>query len=123
MAEGYLRHFGGPRLEVFSAGLEAHGLHPLAVQVMREDGVDISNHTSDTIEKYLDMEFDYVITVCDNARERCPLFPARVCRLHQGFSDPAQVSGSDKEVLAAFRQVRDDIKEFVLDFLKNAYQI
>lgn len=123
MAEGYLRHFGSPRLQVVSAGVEAHGLHPLAVQVMREDGVDISNHTSDVIDKYLDKEFDYVITVCDNARERCPWFPARVRRLHHSFSDPAKVSGSDIEALAAFRQVRDEIKEFVLDFLKTELRI
>lgn len=119
MAEGYFRHFGGPRLEVFSAGVEAHGLNPRAVQVMGEDGVDISGHTSDTVDQYAGQTFDYVITVCDNARERCPWFPARIQRLHHSFPDPAQATGTEEEVMAAFRRVRDDIKAFVQEFLRK----
>lgn len=119
MAEGYFRHFGGPRLEVFSAGVEAHGLNPRAVQVMGEDGVDISGHTSDTVDKYADQTFDYVITVCDSARERCPWFPARIQRLHHSFPDPAQATGTEEEVMAAFRRVRDEIKAFVQEFLRK----
>lgn len=119
MAEGYFRHLGGPNLEVFSAGAEAHGLNPRAVQVMREDGVDISGHTSDTVDQYAGQTFDYVITVCDSVRERCPWFPARIRRLHHSFPDPAQASGTEEEVMAAFRRVRDDIKAFVLEFLEK----
>lgn len=110
MAEGWLRHFAGDRADVFSAGIEAHGLNPLAVQVMGEAGIDISGHTSKTMNDLGHKDFDMVITVCDNAREHCPYFPARVRQLHHDFRDPAKVSGTEEEVLSAFRAVRDQIK-------------
>lgn len=119
MAEGYLRHFGGEALEVFSAGIEAHGLNPLAVQVMAEDGVDISTHTSDTLDKYEGQQFDYVITVCDHAREQCPWMQGLQATLHRSFPDPARAEGSDEEVLRQFRTVRDKIKSFAQEFINN----
>ncbi|MCX7768326.1 MAG: arsenate reductase ArsC [Flavobacteriales bacterium] len=119
MAEGYLRHLGGDVLEVYSAGLEAHGLNPLAVQVMAEDGVDISSHTSDTLHKYEGQEFDYVITVCDHAREQCPWFPNRAKSIHRSFPDPAKAKGSEEEVLKQFREVRDSIKSFCKEFIQK----
>jgi arsenate reductase len=112
MAEGWLRHFAGDRVDVYSAGIEAHGLNPRAVQVMQEAGVDISGHTSKTIDAVSQEDFDIVITVCDNAREQCPYFPARVRQLHHDFEDPAKVTGADSEILATFRTVRDQIKVY-----------
>ncbi|MCS6978746.1 MAG: arsenate reductase ArsC [Flavobacteriales bacterium] len=119
MAEGYLKHFGGEALEVYSAGVEAHGLNPLAVKIMEEDGVDISHHSSDTLDRYSHLDFDYVITVCDNARERCPWMPARVKHVHRNFPDPARETGPAEEVLRAFRSVRDSIKAFCLTFIEE----
>ena len=116
MAEGYLRIFAGDRAEVYSAGIEAHGVNPRAVQVMREDGVDISKHKSKTIEKLDNMIFDYVITVCDNALERCPIFPGTAKKFHQDFPDPAKASGSEEKILNAFRSVRDGVKVYCKNF-------
>lgn len=110
MAEGWLRHFAGGRVDVFSAGIEAHGLNPTAVEVMREAGIDISGHTSKTIDDLDSRDFDIVITVCDNAREQCPYFPARVRQLHHDFPDPAKVRGTREEILTAFRAARDQIR-------------
>lgn len=116
MAEGWLRHFAGPRAEVFSAGVEAHGVNPRAVQVMREAGVDISGHTSDLVDRYRGQPFDVVLTVCDSARERCPYFPAGAERLHHSFPDPAAATGSEEEILDAFRTVRDAIRDYARAF-------
>ncbi|MBS1583746.1 MAG: arsenate reductase ArsC, partial [Bacteroidetes bacterium] len=93
MAEGYIRHFAGDRLEVFSAGVEAHGLDPRAVATMQEDGIDISGHTSKTVDAFDGQHFDHVLTVCDSAQERCPVFPGTAEHLHFGFPDPAQAHG------------------------------
>ncbi|MBS1547763.1 MAG: arsenate reductase ArsC [Bacteroidetes bacterium] len=112
MAEGYLRHFANGRFEVCSAGVEAHGLNPRTVAVMLEDGVDISSHTSKTLEVFEGQRFDLVLTVCDNARERCPWFPAGTKQLHHDFPDPAQVQGSEADVMEAFRRVQDLIKAY-----------
>ncbi|HRN80667.1 MAG TPA: arsenate reductase ArsC [Ferruginibacter sp.] len=117
MAEGYLTFFGGMHAEVFSAGIEAHGLNPQAVEVMKEDGVDISKHTSDTIQRYSGMLFDWVITVCDHAQERCPFFPGAVKVLHHNFPDPAKAVGTEDFVLQQFRNVRDEIKAFCKEFV------
>jgi len=116
MAEGWLRQFGGNNAEVYSAGVEAHGLNPRAVAAMKEAGVDISSHTSKTIDALKEIEFDVVITVCDNARERCPYFPAKAMKLHHDFPDPARALGSEEEVMEAFRSVRDQIKHFCQAF-------
>lgn len=117
IAEGYLRHFAGDRAEVFSAGVETHGVNPRAVQIMAEDGLDISGHTSNLVDEYADVPFDYVITVCDNARERCPYFPARIQVLHHNFPDPAKATGSEAEVMAEFRRVREMVKTYCREFV------
>jgi len=111
MAEGYLRKFLPEEIKVLSAGIETHGVNPDAVAAMKEDGVDISEHTSNHIDEYSDINFDLVITVCDNARERCPVFPTKAAKNHQNFPDPAGSKGSKAEIAAQFRRVRDMIKE------------
>jgi arsenate reductase len=116
MAEGYLRLFGGEQVQVYSAGVETHGVNPRAVQVMLEDGVDISGQASNTVDEYRDVDFDYVITVCDHALERCPYFPTRAKRLHQNFPDPARATGDDAAVMDKFRRVRNLIKMYCQDF-------
>ncbi len=115
MAEGYLRHFLSGRAQVFSAGIEAHGVNPLAIAVMKEDGIDISAHRSNLVADYYHLPFDLVLTVCDNARENCPVFPGSARRLHQNFPDPAKATGTKEEVLQAFRLVRDLIKAYCKD--------
>ena len=122
IAEGYLRHFAKGKAEIYSAGVETHGVNPLAIATMKEDGIDISGHTSNNIEEYRDIDFDYVITVCDNAKERCPFFPTTAQKFHQNFPDPAKVTGTEKEILAQFAAVRDQIKEYAREFV-NRYII
>lgn len=117
MAEGYLRHFSGEKAMVKSAGVETHGVNPKAIYIMKEDGIDISEHTSNNVEEYLSIEFDFIITVCDNAKERCPVIPGRATKFHYNFPDPAKETGSDEEVLAKFRATRDLIKDFCKDFV------
>ncbi len=117
IAHGYLQHFAGGRAEVFSAGVETHGVNPRAVAIMREDGVDISHHTSNNVDDYRDMTFDHVITVCDNAKERCPWFPTAAMKHHHDFTDPAKATGSEAEIMTAFRTVRDEIKGYCRDFI------
>lgn len=117
IAEGYLRHFFGDKAEVYSAGVETHGVNPRAISTMKEDGVDISNHTSNHIDEYLNIDFDYVLTVCDNAKERCPFFPTKAQKFHHNFNDPAKATGNEEEILQEFRTVRDTIKEYCRNFL------
>lgn len=119
MAEGYLRKYAGERAEVYSAGIETHGVNPKAIQVMREDGIDISGHTSNNLSEYSDMDFDFVITVCDNAKERCPVFPSTAVTFHQSFPDPAQAQGTEDEILREFRKVRDMIRNYSRDFVEK----
>lgn len=109
MAEGLLRARGGGRFEVYSAGTRPTRVRDEAVEVMREAGVDISAHRSKSVEEFEGREFDYVITVCDNARETCPVFTGRTERIHWSFDDPAAVEGTGEERLAVFRRVRDEI--------------
>ena len=116
MAEGWLRHLAGDRFEVASAGTRPAGLHPDAVLVMREAGVDIAGHRSKNVSEFLQQPFEFVITVCDSAKEACPYFPGKVQRLHWSFPDPAASSGTYEERLAVFRQVRDQIAERIKDF-------
>ena len=116
IAEGYLRNFAGDRFEVYSAGLEPGKVNPNAIRVMKEDNVDISSHTSDDINSYLDEKFNFLITVCDHAKERCPYFPGKTKRIHWSFEDPADATGSDEEVLDVFREVRDQIKNRIIEF-------
>jgi arsenate reductase len=112
MAHAYLEHFGKGKVSVRSAGLETHGVNPTAVKVLKEDGIDIAHHTSNHIDEYANDSFDFVITVCDHARENCPFFPAHIKSFHQNFVDPAKATGSHEEILKAFRQVRDQIKDY-----------
>lgn len=117
IAEGYLRQFAGSKAEIFSAGIETHGVNPRAISIMKEDGIDISSHTSNNINEYRDMDFDYVITVCDNARETCPYFPSHAKQFHHNFPDPAKAKGSEEQITQAFRSVRDQIKEYSKEFV------
>jgi arsenate reductase len=111
MAEGLLRHDGGPELEVESAGTHPSKVRPEAIEAMRELGVDISGHRSKSVDEFAEQEFDYVITVCDNARESCPVFPGTTERIHWSFEDPAAVDGDWETRLASFRRIRDEIRE------------
>ena len=119
LAEGYLRHFAGNQAEIYSAGIETHGVNPKAIQVMKEDHIDISGHTSNNVTEYNDIAFDAVITVCDNAYEACPFFPGKVERFHQNFPDPAKASGTPEEVMEEFRRVRNLIKVYSADFVNQ----
>ncbi|GGE39322.1 protein tyrosine phosphatase [Pedobacter psychrotolerans] len=119
IAEGYLRHFAGDKAEIYSAGIETHGVNPKAIQVMAEDHIDISAHTSNHVDEYSTIPFDAVITVCDNANEACPFFPGKVDRFHQNFPDPAKATGSAEEVMAEFRKVRELIKAYSADFVNQ----
>jgi arsenate reductase len=119
IAEGYLRHFAVDKATIYSAGIETHGVNPKAVQVMAEDGIDISHHTSNNVDEYADIPFDYVITVCDNAKENCPWFPTTAERFHHNFTDPAKATGTPEQVMDEFRIVRDEIKAYAEDFVKT----
>jgi arsenate reductase len=119
IAEGYLRYFAGDKANVYSAGIETHGVNPKAIQVMANDGIDISAHTSNHVDEYLVIPFDYVITVCDNAKEACPYFPGNVQRFHYNFPDPAKAIGTTEEVMNEFKRVRDMIKGYTADFVKE----
>lgn len=119
IAEGYLRHFASDKAEVYSAGIEAHGVNPKAIAIMKEEGIDITMQTSNLLDEYRDMEFDFVITVCDNARERCPHFPSSAKRIHQNFSDPARATGTNSEINDQFRTARNQIKDFCKKFVEE----
>jgi arsenate reductase len=119
MAEGLLRHLAGGRFEAMSAGTEATRVRPLAIRAMEEIGIDISKQESQTLERYLQEPFDYVITLCDDANETCPFFPGASTRLHWSFEDPSKAEGSEQERLETFRRVRDKIKDRVQAELEN----
>ena len=119
MAHGYLEHFLDKNsCEIYSAGIETHGLNPGAVSIMKEDGIDISRHTSNHIDDYLGIDFNYIITVCDHAHENCPYIPGKSAkRLHHDFFDPSKVQGTDEEVHQAFEKARNEIRSFVREFI------
>ncbi len=119
IAEGYLRHYAGDKAKIYSAGIETHGVNPRAIKVMAEDHIDISKHTSNNVNEYLDIPFDYVITVCDNANEACPYFPGNVKRFHFNFPDPAKAKGTEEEIMEEFRRVREMIKVYSADFVQK----
>jgi arsenate reductase len=119
IAHGYLQYFAEDKAEVFSAGVETHGVNPKAIATMKEDGIDISHHTSNNVLGYQGIDFDYVITVCDNAKERCPYFPTKALKFHENFPDPAKAAGSEEEIKNEFTRVREMIKMYCLDFVKN----
>jgi len=118
MAEGLLRHDGGAAFEVFSAGTKPSHVRPEAIAAMREIGIDISDHRSKSVDEFAGQAFDYVITVCDNAKESCPVFPAKTKRIHWGLEDPAAVQGSEEQRLAEFRRVRDQLQSLLRHFLE-----
>jgi arsenate reductase len=118
MAEGILRHDGGDAFEVFSAGVKPSFVRPEAIQAMSEIGIDISNHRSKSVDEFAGGRFDYVITVCDNAKESCPVFPGAAVRIHQSFEDPpAPGVGDDNFRLSVFRRVRDEIRRWMEGFI------
>lgn len=117
MAEGYLRHLANEKVEIYSAGIETHGVNPRAIAIMLEDGIDISNHTSNNIAEYDHVDFDFVITVCDNANENCPFFASKAERFHHNFPDPGKTTGSETQVMESFRTVRGMIKDYCNHFV------
>jgi arsenate reductase len=120
MAEGLLRHEAGKRFDVSSAGTHPTQVRPEAIAVMHEIGIDISGHRSKSVDEFAGQEFDYVITVCDNANETCPVFPGYAQRLHWPFEDPAAAQGSKDERIAVFRRVRDQIRARIAKFAKSS---
>ena len=119
MAEGFLRSLAGDRFEVASAGTEATRVHPLAVRAMAEVGIDIGGHTSKVVDKFVEQPWDYVITVCDDANEACPVFPKKSSRLHWSFQDPSQASGTEDQRFDVFRRVRDQVNARLVDWLRT----
>ena len=119
IAEGYLQHFAGDKAKVYSAGIETHGVNPKAIHIMAEDHIDISRHTSNNVNEYINIPFDYLITVCDNANENCPYFPGKMQRFHHNFPDPAKAIGTKEEVMQQFRMVRDMIRDYSRDFVRE----
>jgi arsenate reductase len=116
MAEGLLRHDAGGRFEVFSAGTRPSQVRAEAIAVMRELGIDISGHRSKSVDEFSGQSFDYVLTVCDNAKESCPIFPGRSAMIHRNFEDPAALQGSEGERLALYRRVRDEMRRYLHNF-------
>lgn len=119
IAHGYLQKFAGNNATIYSAGVETHGVNPRAIATMKEDGIDISNHTSNNVDEYTHIEFDYIITVCDNAKERCPYFPSSAKSFHYNFPDPAKAIGTEEEIMEQFRAVREQIKQYSMKFIST----
>ena len=119
LAEGYLRKFAGDKANIYSAGIETHGVNPRAIATMKEDGIDISKHTSNNVDEYANIDFGYIITVCDNAKEACPVFPSKAKKFHYNFPDPAKATGTGEEIMAQFRAVREMIKDYTQNFVKE----
>ena len=120
IAHGYFEHFtDGRKVKVFSAGVETHGVNPRAIATMQADGIDISNNTSNNILEYFDVNFDFVLTVCDNAKERCPYFPTKAKKFHFNFPDPAKATGTEEEIMQQFEAVREMIKSYVKSFVEE----
>ena len=116
IAHGYLAAMAKGKANVYSAGVETHGVNPKAIAIMKEDGIDISGHSSNNITEYFGIDFDYVITVCDNAKERCPYFPTKALQFHYNFPDPAKATGTEEEVMNEFRFVQKMVKEYCRNF-------
>ncbi|MDV6234575.1 arsenate reductase ArsC [Leptospira ellisii] len=119
IAEGWLKYYAGNKADIYSAGIETHGVNPRAIAVMKEAGIDISRHTSNSIDEYRNLDFSYILTVCDHAKENCPYFPSNARRFHRNFPDPAKAVGTDAEIEEAFRAVREMIREYSEGFLKS----
>jgi len=119
IAEGFLRHYAGEKANIYSAGVETHGVNPRAISIMNEVGIDLSNHTSNHVDEYIHINFDFVITVCDNAKERCPYFPTNAEKFHYNFPDPAKASGTEEDIVNEFRRVRVLIDDYCKDFVEK----
>lgn len=119
IAEGWLRHLAGDNAEIYSAGIETHGVNPRAIATMKEIGIDISGHTSNHIDEYRNLDFSYIITVCDHAKENCPYFPSKAIRFHHNFPDPAKAIGTEAEITEEFRKVREMIRDYAENFLRE----
>lgn len=122
MADGFLKHYSKAEykdVEVYSAGVETHGVNPLAIKVMQEKGINISNNTSDLVDDYLKSGITHLISVCDHAIESCPVFQEKVDHTHHTFSDPAKTTGSDVKILNSFRKTRDEIDDFCSNYIKE----
>ncbi|MBC8986878.1 arsenate reductase ArsC [Pedobacter sp. N36a] len=117
IAEGYLRHFSGNKALIYSAGIETHGVNPRAIETMKQDDIDVSTHTSNHIEEYMAIDFDFLITVCDNAKESCPFFLTQAIKFHYNFPDPAKATGTETEIQAQFAEVRNMIKDYCQNFV------
>ncbi len=122
MAHGYLKTLLKDKAQIYSAGIETHGLNPGAVSIMKEDGVDISGHTSNHVDEYSGISWDFIITVCDHAKENCPYIPSKTAiRLHHNFFDPSKVKGSSDEIHTAFLKARNEIKGYCKDFVEREF--
>ena len=119
IADGYLKKYANGKANIYSAGVETHGVNPKAIATMKEDGIDISGHTSNNVLEYIDIPFDYIITVCDNAKERCPYFPSNAIKFHYNFPDPAKATGTEAEINKSFASTRDLIKQYCADFVQQ----
>ena len=120
IADGYLKAFSPEGTNVYSAGVETHGVNPKAIETMKNDGIDISGNTSNHIDEYQNIDFDFIITVCDNAKERCPYFPSNAHKFHFNFPDPAKATGTENEINASFESTRDMVKTYCKEFV-SAY--
>jgi arsenate reductase len=124
IAHGWLDYFTGGTSHIYSAGIETHGVNPKAIATMAEKGIDLQKHTSNHVDEYSDIRFDFIITVCDHAAENCPVLPSKnAIRIHQNFSDPSKKKGSNAEILQAFRNTREEIKEFCRYFVRENLNI
>ena len=120
IAHGYLSHFAEGRATIHSAGVETHGVNPKAMNIMQEDGIDISHYTSNHVDEYLDLDFDFIITVCDHAKENCPFIPSKnAVRLHQNFVDPSKVLGDEETIHMAFETTRNEIRAYCRVFVED----
>ena len=120
MAHGYLKQLASNEAIIYSAGIETHGLNPGAVSIMAEDGIDISEHTSNHVDEYKDIDWDFILTVCDHANENCPFIPSKnAIRLHRNFFDPSKVSGTDSEKHDAFLKARNEINAYCENFVRE----
>ena len=117
IAHAYLQLFAGEKATVYSAGIETHGVNPRAISILKEENIDISHHTSNNVKEYFEVPFDLILTVCDHANESCPYFPSKALKIHHNFTDPAKARGTEEEIMAQFRAVRDEIKFFCKEFI------
>ena len=120
MAHGFLKYYANDKAKIYSAGIETHGVNPRAIATLKEVGLDISHYNSNLVEEYLDISFDFIITVCDSAAENCPIFPSNTAlRLHQNFSDPSKLVGNEEDIEQAFRKTREEVSDFCRSFVNK----